>query len=471
MKRLIEKKIIDWANDKEDLKPLFILGARQVGKTYSILKIANQLFKDNYIYINFLTDEDYYEKLNGITSHNKIIDIIEYVSGKHINDQTLIIFDEVQRVPSIKTSLKNFVEAGSKVKIICSGSYLGNFLKNDNYSFPVGKIHRLHMYPMSFEEFVIARGQEKIYTTAKQDLLNHKEVNKADHFILTDLVYDYMIVGGMPEVVDMYINKANYLSINKRKQEILEDYKNDISKYDMKPNDKFKAESIFKNIPIFLSKLNKKYMLSKISGTARYINYANAIQNLLITQIIYKINNISSLATPIKTKRIENEFKVYYNDCGFVSTIFNLNKDILLDSKSNIYSNERGALAENFVLTEINKKMLDFNLSYYSFLGNDNLENDVTAKSGTHKNYEIDFVLDDDKGLSIPIEVKFGKTYSTSSLSKVINDNHPPYSIIFSAKNYSYDLDKQIYRFPLYFVSMIDIENDRLLCNQIKITS
>ncbi len=461
MRRIIEEKIKSWALDKDEWKPLFILGARQVGKTYSVTKVAEELFPNNHIYINFLKNNDYFNELDTKTDPAEIIAGIQFISGKKIDSETLIIFDEVQQMPSIKTSLKNFVEDKYKIKIICLGSYLGNFLNNDNYSFPVGKTIQLYMYPLSFYEFVDNLGYKEDYLSAQNSLMNQQQVNKTQHYILTNLLHDFMIIGGMPEVVQMYLDKKDEATINLKKETLMRDYLNDISKYEMKTSDKYKAKEIFENIPLFLSKENKKYMLSNIDSSARYINYAPAIQNLLITQIVYKINNIKSLNVPLKARKKENEFKIYYNDCGFVATIFNLNKYLLVESKKNIYSNEKGALAENFILSEINKKISDSNVFYYSFIGNQNAI-DETKEANSRKSYEIDYVVEDIYGNFIPIEVKFGKDFSLSSLKKVINSNKPEYSIVLSSKNFSYDEQLKIYKYPLYFVSMMEFVNNRL---------
>ncbi len=464
MRRLIEEKIRSWALDCNEWKPLFILGARQVGKTYSVTKVATELFPDKHIYINFLKNSNYFNELDNKTDPAEIIAGIEFISGKKIDDKTLIIFDEVQEVPSIKTSLKNFVEDKYQIKIICLGSYLGNFLNNDNYSFPVGKTIQLNMHPLNFYEFVDNLGYKDVYLNAQASLINHQQVNRTQHYILNNLLHDFMIIGGMPEVVKMYLDKKDEATINLKKQTLMNDYFNDISKYNMKTNDKYKAKLIFENIPQFLSKENKKYMLSNIDNSARYINYAPAIQNLLITQIIYKINNISSLNVPLKTRKKENEFKIYYNDCGFVSTVFNLNKYLLDESKKNIYSNEKGALAENFILSEINHKISDNNIFYYSFIGNQNAIDKETPVN-SRKGYEIDYVVEDVYGNFIPLEVKFGKDFSLTSLKKVITSNKPEYAIVLSNKNFSFDEQLKIYKFPLYFVSMMEFVNNRLKLN------
>lgn len=469
MYRLIEQELINWSKDDTSL-PIFLLGARQVGKTYTARKLAESLFKDKYLYINFLEDKEYLKNLDGKTSPLEIIEIIEYLSKVKVEDGFLLIFDEIQEIPSLKTSIKNFVERNIRVKIICLGSYLGNLINNDNYSFPVGKIKRMYLYPINFHEFLIATNNESYIEQIKESLITMEPMRNSSHEILLDLLHNYMIVGGMPKVVDEYIkNNNSFLKVNEIKKTLFKDYREDIAKYINLKKDKLKAISIYDNVKTFLMKENKKFLLSNVDKTARYLNYESAIKNLLITQIIYKIDNISNFSVPIAAHDKEAEFKIYYNDCGFVSSDFDLNKNILLNEDNN-YSFIRGAIAENFVVSEILRKTDNKNLYYYSFLGNENQKNKKDYKfNNLIKKYEIDFVQEDINGNIIPIEVKFGKEYKTTTLNKIMLENNPKYGIVFSSKNFYYDQTNNIYKIPLYALSFIDYEETRLKLSCINI--
>lgn len=468
MIRLIDEQLKEWAKRKNSL-PLFLLGARQVGKTYAAKKLANNEFKNKYLYINFLENNDYKKMLNGKTSPKEIIELIEYISKVKITDNFLLILDEIQEIPSLKTSIKNFVEQNINIKIICLGSYLGNMMNNDDYSIPVGKTERMNLYPMNFEEFLLATKNEKYIKEIKDSLVSMKQINQTSHTILLDLLQTYMIIGGMPKAIYEFVNNENYNDeIYKIKDRLFLDYKDDIGKYIESKKDKLKAISIYDNIKIFLAKHNKKFKLSTIDKTARYLNYESAIKNLLITQIIYKIDNIKSFSTPLASNDLESEFKIYYNDCGFVSLVFDLNKNILINDDNN-YSLIRGAIAENYIVSEILRKTNNKNLYYYSFNGNENQsckENYQRDKSNT--SYEIDLIQEDINGNIVPIEVKFGKNFETKSLNKIIRENKPKYSIIFSSKNFVYDEKNRTYKIPLYAVSFIDYEKSRLNLQSLK---
>ena len=182
---------------------------------------------------------------------------------------------------SFKTSLKNFVEQGFKYSIVCLGSYLGNML-NDSSSFPVGKIERIEMFPLNFEEFLISNKCEHLIEKIN-NLIKHKiPINMNDHLFLNDLLHDFMIVGGMPKVVDLFLtNKYDELNFLKVKEDLILDYQQDIIKYTHLKSDKILSQVLYNSIPTFLAKQNKKVILSKIDKNARYLNYANAIEGLL----------------------------------------------------------------------------------------------------------------------------------------------------------------------------------------------
>ena len=447
MERLITKEIIKWKNDRDNF-PLFILGARQIGKTFIVKEFAKNTYKNKYIYINFMDKDKYFNYLNGETNPEKILNIIEGNSNRKIYENWLLIFDEIQEIPSLKTSLKIFVDKNIKIKIICLGSYLGNSL-NDKNSFPVGKIKTLNMFPLNFEEFLMAKNRKDLIEYIKNLLINKNEVDDIKHELLMDLLYEFWFVGGMPKVLDTYLKKHDLSICNEIKRELINGYKNDIIKYVEGNSNKLKSQSIYEKIPFFLAKQNKKFKLAQIDSNARYLTYEDAIQSLLITKIIYKINNLNSFNAPLKLNKKESEFKIYYNDCGFISTIFNLNKELFLKNEEG-YSNIIGAIAENFILSELMQKINDQNLAYYSF------------RDKNKNNYEIDFVIENSNGNLVPIEVKSGKTIKTKSINKLIEIENKKIkkSIIVSAKNLKIINNDLI--IPLYAIGFLDIFDNRL---------
>lgn len=450
MERIITKEILEWSK-KKDIKPLFILGARQIGKTYVVKKFANDFYKNRYVYFNFLDKSIDYNILKNTTSPKEIIQSIEILIDKKIDSNSLIIFDEIQEMPNIKTSLKHFVEQNLNYKIICLGSYLGNML-NDKESFPVGKIERINMFPMNFEEFLLANNKKSLINELKDSIQNKmRPLSRPSSEYLNRLLIEYLMVGGMPKAVSEYLINKNYIDSKKINNELIEDYKADIVKYIETNSDKTKCIKLFENIPIFLSKENKKYMLSKIDKTARYLNYDIAINTLTTTNIAYKIENLNTFSSPAVFHKNESEFKIYYNNPGFISTIFNLNHKIIFDN--NEYCNIRGSLFENYVLNEIIQKIGKNNIYYYAFRDRNN------------NPYEIDFCVEDFEGNLIPIEVKSSKEFTKKSLDKLNRDKKIKYSIIFSFKEFGYDELNRIYKIPLYAVGFLNYQDSRIKIN------
>lgn len=447
MKRLIDDKLDAWNKNPNKL-PLFILGARQIGKTYSVNELGKRKYKNKTLYINFLNKDDYFKYLKDLANPIEIINIIKIISKKPIDETWLIIFDEIQEVNSFKTSLKNFVEQGFKYSIVCLGSYLGNML-NDSSSFPVGKIERIEMFPLNFEEFLISNKCEHLIEKIN-NLIKHKiPINMNDHLFLNDLLHDFMIVGGMPKVVDLFLkNKYDELNFLKVKEDLILDYQQDIIKYTHLKSDKIKSQVLYNSIPTFLAKQNKKVILSKIDKNARYLNYANAIEGLLTTRIVYKINNINTCTIPLKIHTNESEFKIYYNDPGFLSANFNQTKKTINQDENGYI---RGAIAENFVISELVQKINISNIHYYSYQDTNN------------NRYEIDIILEDNNSKIIPIEIKYGNKFTTKSLDNLQSKfKENIISLVFSSKNFSFNKLKNRYYIPLYAIGFMSFYFNRI---------
>ena len=449
MKRLIMNDLVTWSK-KETPKPLFILGSRQIGKTYIVKEFGEQYFTNKYVYFNFLDKSINYDIFKKTTNPMKIIQAIEILTNKRINNESLIIFDEIQEMPNIRSSLKHFVEQKLNYKIICLGSYLGNVL-NDKESFPVGKIDRINMYPMNFEEFLLALNQDDLIKQIKDSINSMKPLTKTVDEYLNFLLKEFLMVGGMPEAINEYLMHKNYNDSKRINNQLIDDYKSDMIKYIESNSDKTKCIKLFENIPVFLAKENKKYKLSNIDKTARYLNYDVAINTLTTTNIAYKIENLNTFSSPASLHKKESEFKVYYNNPGFISSIFNLNNSILFEN--NEYCNIRGALFENYVLSELVQKISKNNIYYYAFRDHNN------------NPYEIDFCIEDINGDLIPIEVKSSKEFTRKSLVKLNKDKKQKYSIIFSFKELGFDKANTIYKIPLYAIGFLHYEDNRLKIN------
>lgn len=391
-----------------------------------------------------------YDILKKTTNPMEIIQAIEILTNKKINNESLIIFDEIQEMPNIRSSLKHFVEQKLNYKIICLGSYLGNTL-NDKESFPVGKIDRINMYPMNFEEFLLALNQDVLIDQIKDSINNMKPLTKTADEYLNFLLKEFLMVGGMPEAINKYLINKNYNDSKRINNQLIDDYKSDMIKYIESNSDKTKCIKLFENIPVFLAKENKKYKLSNIDKTARYLNYDVAINTLITTNIAYKIENLNTFSSPASLHKKESEFKIYYNNLGFISSIFNLNNSILFEN--NEYCNIRGALFENYILSEFVQKISKNNIYYYAFRDHNN------------NPYEIDFCIEDINGNLIPIEVKSSKEFTRKSLVKLNKDDKVKYSIIFSFKELGFDKVNRIYKIPLYAIGFLHYEDNRLKIN------
>ncbi len=461
MKRLIFNELINW-NNKKDSLPILLYGARQVGKTYIVNKFAQEFYPGKHIYINFFLDELMNQELQNVTSPAKIISIIENHKNVVLDDTWLLIFDEVQEVPSLKTALKLFVDLNMKYKIICTGSYLGNTLNVKDKSFPVGKVHCWTMYPMNFCEYLMACHKEEYINLIKDSINNLVPLPKFEHQMILDYMHRFMFNGGMPAVVKAQLDGKSESEIRSIKEQIHIGYQNDVSKYLGSASERAKCLSVYENIPTFFSREHNKFKLSQIDSTARYLNYESAIRNLLISKIVYKINNLKKPTIPLMCAQNESQFKLYFNDCGFISYLFRMNMNTFLGD-NNQYANQRGAIAENFVINEIISLINNTNLFYYSFRGNEIAQDEKNyIRSNSNTRYEADLIMESSNYKVVPIEIKLGTNYTTSSLNNLMKCKNIDYAIVFSSNNISFDKEKRILNLPLYCAGFLNIELNRI---------
>lgn len=437
MERKIEQNLLAWKNNP-DRRPLILLGSRQIGKTYSVTDFAKKYFLE-YIYINFMENNEIKSFLKDETSPTSIINVLMSFYNIQNIKETLIIFDEIQEVPSLKTSLKMFCEQYQELYIISLGSYLSNLI--DRSSFPVGKIDILNMKPMDFEEFLWSINQKKICEDIYNMVKNKKALDEKTHEIIWNYFLDYILIGGMPKAVYYHCNNKFLNEINNIKENIIYGYKNDLIKFIDNNSDKIKCVNIYDNIQKFLCLENKKYKLSEINKNARFRDYESAIINLIKSNIVYKVTNIKKPVAPLFLQKNDSNIKVYYNDIGMFSTILKINKQMLEKQE---YGNVKGGIIENFFVQELENKIED--ISFYTFMDNGN-------------RYEIDFIIEDNKASIIPIEVKAGDNYKFKSLDKYLKINpDTAYSIVFSKKNFSFDKEKRIFFIPIYAVGFLEFD-------------
>ena len=432
MERKIYQELINWKNT-DITKPLMVIGARQIGKTYIIDEFCKKEFK-KYIYINLFEHLEIVEifKLK-INTEEKYKRMKVYLGTDIDIENTIIFFDEIQESEELISALKFFNEREENFKIICAGSLLGVKLKRMHSSFPVGKVKMITMYPMDFEEFLIANGNLGLIDEIKNCYANNKPMVSVLHDMALNLYRLYLCVGGMPEAVKNLLD--NNKDIVKFDKSIIEDiyisYLNDMNKY---VNNKFEAskiESIYKSIPTQLGNQSNKFQYGKISQNARKRDYETALNWLLSSTMVLKCPILNKVEIPPLGFIIEDHFKLYLSDVGILLNMLQIKySDILLDNLL-IY---KGIITENYVATQLVANKIP--LIYW--------------ESGNEA--EVDFILYNDDGI-IPIEVKSNDNITSKSLNVFMKRYNPKYAIRISTKNFGNE--NHIKSIPLYATFLI----------------
>ena len=430
MEREIIKDLIKWKNSK-NRKPLIVHGARQVGKTFIIKKFGKEYY-DNLIYVNFETNKEFSLQIKDNIDSKYIINKLELFYGeKIIPEKTLIFFDEIQANERALTSLKYFCEDANEYHIIAAGSLLGIAINRENYSFPVGKVQMINMYPMSFKEFLISMGRENLINEIRKHFDNNEKMDRDIHELCLKLYRTYLVVGGMPEVVQTYLEEKKIISTIDIQSEILESYERDMTKYaDNSLSNKI--ISAFDSIPVQLAKDNKKFQYKVISRGGTSSIFGEAIlwlKNSGIVNQVYKV--VPEL--PLEMHKDLSSFKLYMSDIGlFVNKARYPLYQIDLDIQPTMIS--MGPLTEHYVANELK---INGYISYY-------WESEGKA--------EIDFIIQKDMDI-IPIEVKTSIHTKARSLDLYMKRYAPKYAIRISEKNFEFE--NNIKSVPLYAVFCI----------------
>lgn len=434
LKRKIDSYLSNWkANPKR--KPLVVKGARQVGKTESIRAFGKSNYK-SVIEINFVLQKKFRAIFNDGYEVDTIIKNISLMepSWKFIPHETLFFFDELQKCPDCATSLKSFCEDG-RYDVICSGSLMGIYYEEIE-SNAVGFKEDYEMYSMDFEEFLWAKGYRE---NQVEDLYQHMQTlqpfSQIEMDTMADIFREYMTLGGMPEVVKMFIDNGHFGGTLKLQRQLLKDYEEDITKY-AKETDKAKVLAVYSHISTFLAKENKKYQISKIAKGARNREYIGAVEWLKeagVVNVCYCLNNAE---LPLKGNYQVDFYKLYYHDTGLL--IASLDEEAQEDLRANKnFGTYKGAIYENVVGEMLRKSGYD---QLYFFKHN-------------NPALEMDFLVRDADSL-VPVEVK-ASDGTTESLNKMIKwDSYPDvkYGVKFGYKNIGWN--GQIYTFP-YFLAFL----------------
>ncbi len=345
MERKFYNTLLDWK--KNSIKtPLMIVGARQIGKTYIINEFCKKEFKD-YIYINLMEKQSivniFEEKSDFETKVKKLeLELNRKIDG----EDTIIFFDEIQESETLISCLKAFCESERNYKIVCAGSLLGVKIHRFHSSFPVGKVRIEFMYPMDFEEFLLALGKKMWIDEIKRCYNNLEEISI--HEKLLDLYRTYLCIGGMPEAIKNYIDiKEEILVWNKKiVQNIIMSYLADMNKYTLNNTESVKIEKVYKSIPTILSKENRKFQYKDIEKGAKKREFESSIDWLKASNLVYQCTLISKIQPPLKAFEQLDYFKLYLNDVGLLTSLLEMNfSDILLDTEYMF----KGAIAENYI--------------------------------------------------------------------------------------------------------------------------
>ena len=434
MKRKLMDGLLTWKNKKGRL-PLILKGARQVGKTW-LLNEFGRLFFDDVLYINFENTPGLKENFTGDISPKRILDLLGALHGKKIKPhETLLIFDEVQEIPRALTSLKYFAEKAPEYAICCAGSLLGVALHGGT-SFPVGKVEFLNLRPFSFEEFLLANGEEAIIKLVKNNSHDICEIPKAVAEKLTDYLKLYLVIGGMPAAVATWIETRDFGLVEKRQLDILETYENDFSKHAPK-NIVPKLRYLWNSIPAQLAKENKKFIYGLVRAGARARDYEEAMMWLLDSGLLRKVGRITKAAAPLKAYEDMKAFKLYHLDVGLFRVMSELHPEAILDG-IRIFEEFKGALAEQYTLSELVGFDFIRNVYYWT--------SEATA--------EVDFVFTHGKDI-FPLEVKSGQNLQARSLKVYRDKFNPRLAIRASLSNLR--LDDGLLNVPLY--ALFNIKN------------
>lgn len=442
MERIALQKLIDWNNNKRK-KPLIIWGARQVGKTYLAKELfAEKYYKSSYIYIDCKKEDEIREFCSNTANAEKIIEYISLRKGKQINKKTLLIFDEVQECPNIISALKYFCQDYREIPVIATGSMVRIKLQrethkrgskeNNKFLFPVGKINQITIYPMTFDEFLM-NSNKMLYDTIKNAYESKHLLDFQIHELAMEQVYKYLLVGGMPEAVEAYIDDGNLLEAREILKVLYDNYLSDMELYQASQEAVLRSRLLFQNIYRELNKESKNFSPGLIEEKSKTRDYATSVQWLTMAHIVNQSFQLKEHITTPLMPDSESNFRLFLGDIGMFSYQSGINA-------ASFVSNERdntlsGIFFENFVANELIAK--EHKLFYWR------------GKLSS----ELEFIIESNNKL-YPIDVKKGRR-TLNSLEKFSNHNKFEYAIKVSKNNYGYNPDQKLLTIPFYFIPFV----------------
>lgn len=442
MERTALQKLADWDSNKRK-KPLIVWGARQVGKTYLILELfAKKYYPNRYIYVDCKKEDEIRDFCSGTANAEKIIEYISLRKGQQLNEQTLLIFDEVQECPNILSSLKYFCQDYREIPVIATGSMVRIKLQrethkrgardNDKFLFPVGKINQMTVYPMTFDEFLMNSNQ-MLFDAVRNAYERRQPLERQIHELAMEHVYKYLLVGGMPEAVEAYIDGGNLLESREILKVLYDNYLADMELYQASQESVLRSRALFQNIYRELNRESKNFSPGLIEEKSKTRDYATSIQWLTMAHVVNQSFQLKEHVTMPLMPDSDSSFRLFLGDIGMFSYQSGINAASFVSSeRENTLS---GIFFENFVANELIAK--EHKLFYWR------------GKSSA----ELGFIVESDNRL-YPIDVKKGRG-TLNSLEKFSNHNKFEYAIKVSKNNYGYDREQKLLTIPLYFIPFV----------------
>jgi len=442
VERTALQKLADWDSNKRK-KPLIVWGARQVGKTYLILELfAKKYYPNRYIYVDCKKEDEIRDFCSGTANAEKIIEYISLRKGQQLNEQTLLIFDEVQECPNILSSLKYFCQDYREIPVIATGSMVRIKLQrethkrgardNDKFLFPVGKINQMTVYPMTFDEFLMNSNQ-MLFDAVRNAYERRQPLERQIHELAMEHVYKYLLVGGMPEAVEAYIDGGNLLESREILKVLYDNYLADMELYQASQESVLRSRALFQNIYRELNRESKNFSPGLIEEKSKTRDYATSIQWLTMAHVVNQSFQLKEHVTMPLMPDSDSSFRLFLGDIGMFSYQSGINAASFVSSeRENTLS---GIFFENFVANELIAK--EHKLFYWR------------GKSSA----ELEFIVESDNRL-YPIDVKKGRG-TLNSLEKFSNHNKFEYAIKVSKNNYGYDREQKLLTIPLYFIPFV----------------
>lgn len=425
MKRKITQQLVEWKNSSAR-KPLILNGARQVGKTFILREFGKENYK-NTVYVNLESNGTVASMFNDDISPSKLIKYLEAETGERIlPNETLIILDEIQSCERAVTSLKYFCEEAPDYHIAAAGSLLGVAINRNQTSFPVGKVNVLRLYPLDFEEFLTATGNDLLIDEITECYTQMSPINEGLHQKALDLYHDYLIIGGMPEAVKAFIETNSYIDASLVQSSIIDSYTADMAKY-ASNSEAVKIRACYNSIPAQLAKDNKKFQYKVVQKGGSSSIFGASLEWLKQAGVILECQRVDQGSMPLPIYADQTSFKIYMSDVGLLVNKSQMSVNTIITGESNIFM---GAVTENYIAQQLAAK--NYPLYYWTV---------------ANSQAELDFVLQKNDKI-YAIEVKKGEHVRSRSLSVFKQKYSPDYAIRFSQKNFG--KTEEVISIPLY---------------------